>query len=144
MDRSEEPFVTLIHCFMRRSPMVSKSPPKKRRSNGEFIDLLYHGGHGWIFKVLEEGILILTGSVHPSYFEDEIYSGSSSPSRKHAGASSSAHKKITTLSRGIFKMCRRRDLNPHSLRNTILSRARLPFRHSGISFLQRAIQSNEK
>ncbi len=29
-------------------------------------------------------------------------------------------------------LCRRRDLNPHPLRDTILSRARLPLRHSGI------------
>ncbi len=29
-------------------------------------------------------------------------------------------------------MCRRRDSNSHTLRYTILSRARLPFRHSGI------------
>ncbi|MFM2415031.1 MAG: hypothetical protein RI911_724 [Candidatus Parcubacteria bacterium] len=28
-------------------------------------------------------------------------------------------------------LCRKRDLNPHILRYTILSRARLPFRHSG-------------
>ena len=29
--------------------------------------------------------------------------------------------------------CRRRDSNSHTLRYTILSRARLPFRHSGMS-----------
>ena len=37
MDSSEDPFVILIHCFIRRSPMVSKSPPKKRKRSGEFI-----------------------------------------------------------------------------------------------------------
>ncbi len=40
---------------------------------------------------------------------------------------SPTNKKTLT---GLF-LCRRRDLNPHPLRDTILSRARLPFRHSG-------------
>ena len=31
-------------------------------------------------------------------------------------------------------LCRRRDSNSHTLRYTILSRARLPFRHSGICY----------
>lgn len=31
----------------------------------------------------------------------------------------------------VAKMCRRRDSNPHALRRAILSRLRLPFRHSG-------------
>ncbi len=35
----------------------------------------------------------------------------------------------------LYYMCRRRDSNSHTLRYTILSRARLPFRHSGIIFL---------
>ena len=40
-------------------------------------------------------------------------------------------KKSTPLGVSFFILCRRRDSNSHTLRYTILSRARLPFRHSG-------------
>ena len=56
----------------------------------------------------------------------------SSPTRKCRRALSLRHIRKLALTDSIFNKCRRRDLNPHSLRNTILSRARLPFRHSGI------------
>jgi hypothetical protein len=44
--------------------------------------------------------------------------------------------KNTDLKVDVFNyMCRREDSNLHTLRYTILSRARLPFRHSGLYFI---------
>ncbi len=76
--------------------------------------------------VPEAGILNLTDSVDLVGFEDETSPRSSSPARKHAGVSSPAQTKTDCVNSLVFVLCRRRDLNPHPLRDTILSRARIP------------------
>ncbi|MEN9647903.1 MAG: hypothetical protein RLY57_707 [Candidatus Parcubacteria bacterium] len=38
---------------------------------------------------------------------------------------------VGTAINAVFILCRRRDLNSHVLRRSILSRLRIPFRHSG-------------
>ena len=74
--------------------------------------------------------LILTGSVHLSYFEDEIYSRSSSPLAKVLQSTFSGHNMKTAL-KAVFILCPGEDSNLHLFRDQFLKLARLPLRHLG-------------
>ncbi len=82
----------------------------------------------FVFVVPERGILILTGSVHLSYFFVWIHS------QKYTQDLQASHSRcvgtlLPTQKNGrshLFLLCRREDLNLQPLRESILSRSRIP------------------